>query len=366
MAGSQNLNPIEALVLVRFLTAGAKGLKTAGLRKDLAPLLEHRWSGNALSEVIDRALVKLVSLRLVAFRSAKSKRAVPLADLTPEGRQAALALLAVDELPARPKPSWASLKKTFLLAPALGAGGPSSSLGKDDNLRALLLKREYDLPLGDWPSLKEAKNEWLRKMLGMGKREKVTLETVQAVLFRRESGDDRSEPASPKKALDRLLARRLRARRDDTKELRDAILRNWVDRGLERPSVEKGAQEGSSSQDTAEEPPASLPGVSDGEIDLESFSRKVLEAAYKSPSGWYGDNKVFIVHAWRAIEHDSELSGIDLETFKRRLAEANNARLLDLARADLVQAMDPEDVRLSEISYLNATFHFIRIDSQRP
>ncbi len=40
---------------------------------------------------------------------------------------------------------------------------------------------------------------------------------------------------------------------------------------------------------------------------------------------------------------------------------ANNARLLDLSRADLVQAMDPDDVRLSEVNYLNATFHFVRI-----
>ncbi|MGO9599774.1 MAG: hypothetical protein ACLP7Q_17430 [Isosphaeraceae bacterium] len=366
MTGSQNLNPIEAMVLVRFLTAGAKGLKTADLRKDLSPLLEHRWSGNALSEVLERALVKLASLRLVTYRPAKSKRAVPPADLTPEGRQAALALLALDELPARPKPSWASLKKTLLLVPALGASGPGSSLGKDDNLRAFLLKREYGLPVSDWPSLKEAKTEWLRKALGMGKQEKVTLETVQALLFRRELGDDRSEPASLKKSLDRLLARRLRARRDDTKELRDAILRNWVDRGLERSSPEKGALEKLPSQIPAAEASATLPEVYAGELDLASFSRKVLEAARSSPSGWYGDNKVFIVHAWRALEHQPELAGIDLDTFKRRLAEANNARLLDLARADLVQAMDPEDVRLSELSYLNATFHFIRIDSQRP
>ena len=47
---------------------------------------------------------------------------------------------------------------------------------------------------------------------------------------------------------------------------------------------------------------------------------------------------------------------------RRGCAEANNARLLNLARADLVQAMDPEDVRLSEVAYLNASFHFIRID----
>ncbi len=40
---------------------------------------------------------------------------------------------------------------------------------------------------------------------------------------------------------------------------------------------------------------------------------------------------------------------------------ANNARMLDLSRADLVQAMDPDAVRLSEMHYLNATFHFVRI-----
>ena len=52
---------------------------------------------------------------------------------------------------------------------------------------------------------------------------------------------------------------------------------------------------------------------------------------------------------------------MDLDGFKRALAEANNLRLIDLARADLVQAMDPEDVRRSEVQYLNATFHFVRI-----
>ena len=291
MTESQNLNPIEAMVLVRFLTAGTKGLRTAGLHKDLAPLLEHRWSGSALTEVIERAVVKLVSLHLVAYRPAKSKKAVPPADLTPEGRQAALALLALDELPARPKPSWASLKKTFLLVMALGTDGPGSSLGKDDNLRALLLKREFNLPVSDWPSLKEAKTEWIRKTLGMGKEEKVTLETVQAQLFRRESGDDRSEPASSKKALDRLLARRLRAQRDDTKELRDAILRNWIDRSLERPSPEKGAQEKLPSQVPAAEAPATLPGVSDGELDLASFSRKVLEAAARARRAGMGTTR---------------------------------------------------------------------------
>ena len=61
------------------------------------------------------------------------------------------------------------------------------------------------------------------------------------------------------------------------------------------------------------------------------------------------------------LQSDPDFSGMDLDGFKEFLALANNFRHLDLGRADLVQAMDPEDVRLSEVNYLNATFHFVRI-----
>ncbi len=84
-------------------------------------------------------------------------------------------------------------------------------------------------------------------------------------------------------------------------------------------------------------------------------------AARVCPTGRFGDNKVFIAHVWRAVQSDPGFATMDLPAFKERLAEANNARLLDLSRADLVQAMDPEDVRESEVHYLNATFHFVRI-----
>ena len=52
----------------------------------------------------------------------------------------------------------------------------------------------------------------------------------------------------------------------------------------------------------------------------------------------------------------------DLGDFKQRLLRANQAGLLSLSRADLVEAMDPADVRASEISSLGATFHFVRVD----
>lgn len=353
MAEPLPLSPIESLALARLLLAGEKGAKVADLKKDLEPLLGHRWPGGELTAVLERTVIKLVSMALAAYQPVKRKNAAPAVALTAEGRRTALAFLRVDRLPTKPKPSWASLKKSLLLAPALGLAGPGGPLAKDDTLRGVLLRAHYNLSMGEYPTAKQAKEAWTRKALGMGEREKVTLATVQAALFRRESGDDR--PTAPNKSLDRLLAQKLRARRDEPKELRDEILRHWVDESLGKRATE-ASQPGDS---TAMAPQSTR------QLDLSEFARAVLEAARRCQTGRYGDNKVFIAHVWTALQHDPGFDGMDLAAFKKRLAEANNARLLDLSRADLVQAMNSQDVQLSEVSYLNATFHFIRVESER-
>ena len=66
MTDHPEISPIESLVLVRLLPAGEKGETTAKIEKDLAPLLSHRWTGTALTAVLDRAVIKLASLGLVA------------------------------------------------------------------------------------------------------------------------------------------------------------------------------------------------------------------------------------------------------------------------------------------------------------
>lgn len=350
--------PLETLILVRLLPAGEKGVKPAEIRKDLEPLLSHRWSGTTLSAMLDRSLIRLVSRNLAVHLPVKSKKAVPPLSLTDRGRETALSFLRVSQLPARPKLSWANLKKALLLGPALGLSGPSAALAKDDSLRALLLKRQYTLPTAELPTLKQARDEWLRKHLGMGEKEKVTLDSIQSALFRRELGED--QPLPVKKALDRLLAKKLNARRDDAKELRDAVLRSWIDRSLDGNSPDPGP-----TLAPPLPPPAAGPDSgADSALELPDFARHVLTAARTASTGRYGDNKVFIVHVWKSLRDHEGFRGMDLAAFKRRLAEANNARLLDLSRADLVQAMDPEDVRLSEVSYLNAAFHFIRVEAQ--
>ena len=136
-------------------------------------------------------------------------------------------------------------------------------------------------------------------------------------------------------------------------------MRGWIDQdesGLAKP----GSAEWS---DTIAPlaPPTPCPAPQTHKLDLPSFAEQVKSAARTCPTGRFGDNKVFIVHVWRALQVVPPFKSMELATFKEQLAAANNARLLDLSRADLVQAMNPDDIRQSELQYFNATFHFIRI-----
>ena len=102
------------------------------------------------------------------------------------------------------------------------------------------------------------------------------------------------------------------------------------------------------------------------EFDLPAFAQTVKAAVRDCPTGRFGDNKVFISHVWRRLRDEPGFPAMDLPAFKQRLTEANNARLLTLSRADLVQVMDPTDVRESETRDLNAAFHFVLLEKEQP
>jgi hypothetical protein len=189
------------------------------------------------------------------------------------------------------------------------------------------------------------------KLIGFeGEARKFNHKNVKTALFNRALGDGRI--IDFKKAATRLLAQRVGARRDDPRELRDAVLRGWIDQQESEPA---GSASAGSSSELPSPPPA--PPLA----DLRAFAEHVKSAARDCQTGRFGDNKVFIAYVWKALQADPAFPKMELAVFKGRLAEANNARLLDLSRADLVQAMDPADVRESEVHYLNATFHFLRI-----
>jgi hypothetical protein len=363
MTDLEQLGPIESLVLVRLLPALEKGDTVDKMKKDLEPMLGHRWSGSILSDLLERTLTSLESKGLVTHIPPKSKKKPPTYILTAIGSRRGLDLLGVERL--MPKSTWAVIKKTYLPACALGLTGLSDtslkSFSKDLGFKAALLTRSYKLPLGESPTLAQAIDALAWTLLGIESSEKFTVSAVQKALFHRALGDPPARPAEAKKAIDLLLARRIGARRNEAKEFRDAVLRGWVDRSLDGQGEAMPDPSVSGPSTEAEPGPAPSPVP----FDLHRFAEKTLAAARSCTTGRFGTDKVFIIHVWQALQKALMFPEMNLAEFKRRLAEANNARLLDLSRADLVSAMDPDDVRLSELTYMNATFHFIRTGSER-
>jgi len=76
-------------------------------------------------------------------------------------------------------------------------------------------------------------------------------------------------------------------------------------------------------------------------------------------SGRFGTELVFISEIWAVVSRTPRFRKMTGAEFKRALVHANRQKLLDLAGADPVGAMDPRQVHASEIVDLGSRFHFV-------
>ena len=320
------------LVLMWLLTQKAERGAPTKLLAALRPLVEHQWSGGEWSAHLEQTVATLE--RDGAIRRG-SRGGL---SLTEEGRARALSWLGVKRL--LPRTSWKAFKNTYLIAKVLGL--PLSSevlkrIGSADGVQAALLRHHFQLAIPDAPTLIQARDALAWRQLKKETDRPFKIRDVFSVLF--QMALESSRESEPEQALRQLAARSVGARRTGPDELRRTVLRSWVlpgEQGPLRPGKEEAGKE----------------------EDLRMFAERVLDAARSSPSGRFGDDRVFISHVWRALKGGTSLNE---RSFKNRLLEANRARLLALSRADLVEAMDPADVAASEIRYLGATFHFVAI-----
>lgn len=354
-----DLPVLKILALTRLLASGDSGATEAVVSKDLAPLARHALDAQAWAGDLKAALAELESAGLLG-RSTKGKT-TKLA-LTDAGRQRTLEALGTTGTAATP--TWAKLKSDHLPALALGRSGRSPV-----NLKVEILRSSFALDLGDGkPTMAQASDALASKLLGLEPGRKFTADNIlrklladagiaipagqkpgpsslREALFRRELGDP-----SARKPLELLATRSVGARQSSAAEMAAAVVRAWVER-----SGEKSATVG---PPKVEEPPK----AEAAPLNLAEFARRVVAAARTSPTGWFGDAKVFISHVWQAIQVDPSIRAAGQPTFKDRLIEAHRARLLELARADLVEAMDPVDVRESATTYQNVIYHFVRVE----
>jgi hypothetical protein len=320
------------LILVRLLASGKQPPSPKRVREDLERFFKHlpnaeQWQGY-LDELVRGGLLTARPYRL-----------------TDAGRTEALGFLGLDALPARTY--WKTVRTRYLLTRALGVPEATAETRKRvadaDGLGAFLLKTHFDLPAGAGTTLPRALEALVCKELGFSA--ETSLDAVKAIVLSRLLGS--AERLDMQQIREQLPRQVVGARKGGVEELREAALQRWVE-----------GENGQRSEATATEEL--------GGFDLPSFAATVQAAARHCPTGRFGDNKVFINHVWHGLRQEPGFPDLGLPAFKARLVEANRAGLLRLERADLVQAMDPTDVRESETPYLNAVFHFVLVERDRP
>jgi hypothetical protein len=313
--------PLADLILVRLLAPRKKPLAAGEIQKALAEFFKHPPTTQEVKETLD-------SLRDAKLISALSNT------LTETGRNNALGYLGISTL--QPKSKWNTVKAK-LVPVALGLS--AKAVENADKLAAVLLKRKLGLPVGTGDTLSAVFDALACRQLGFPDKAKMNFR--DAVLSQH-IGE--AKPLSTKDLKAAIPARLLEPQGKGTDGLRKLALKGFAD----------------STNGTPQQPEPQT----DEMFDLEDFANTVLSVARQCPTGRFGDNKVFISHVWRQLRDEPRFARLGLSGFKAKLVDANRADRLTLSRADLVQVMDPTDVRESETAYLNATFHFILIDKE--
>ncbi len=304
------------LILARLLPAKTS-IASTRLRADLASFFRE------LPPTADLAAA-LAALRAEGLVAPRGQL------LTDAGRARALLFLGVERVPGRG--DWVAVKAKCLLPKALGGAAPRDAKA----LAALLLKRKLALPVGTGATLGAVFEAIACRELGFP--DHTSLKALVPVLLGRAVGAD--VPLGGRDAEAVVPRTLLKATGRGAAGFRHAALADWV----AGPAAPKPP-------DDPDEP-----------FDLEGFAATVRSVARACPTGRFGGTKVFISHVWAQLLDEPRFAAMGLAGFKAKLVDANRANLLTLSRADLVQLMDPADVRASETTFLTAVFHFIALE----
>lgn len=332
------LASLENLILVRMLSPTKNGLTPQKVSRDLFALQNsctlHSWEADFAS-----AWQKLLKAGLLIETRRRQKGLAP-AILSDQGQQAARAYLGISNLPDALK--WGDLKNYWLVAKSLGLKGPSelvkNRVKSGSLLQSSIVALQHQLNL---PAAWQAKHVWdtlFWKCLGVERSEPFTLKAVQLQLLKSLVGVTSINNLNDLKGV--LAATAIKARRKDLSELRQTLLSRLLSHDDNHPQVQ--AQQPISNTET-------------------QFHIAVKQAANSCQTGLFGADKLFISHLWREISNRYPEHHCSLEQFKQKLLELNRQGMIQLCRADLIEALDQKDLSESRLIDLGSSFHFIRL-----
>ena len=346
-------DPRQLVVLARAFAAGDAGATPAQLR-DAVHLL--RPAATRADVVTDRDRATDALLADGALEAAGIR-----AQCTPLGRERLERVL-----PLRgSRLTWTRLRDGPLLVAALDLPRPDEAqlrrFATAGGLRAAVLTRMRALPLPPYPTAAEALSaagwsalaevlgdelgDWRKRPFGSGA-------VVSCVLGHRLG---LRIALSASKLLSVLAANAAQARSDDVRALRAALLAGWLAPARATPQTRLPTRLAPTTAAPTPPEQTTTPRFAG------SFTAAVREAADDAPVGRFGRGLVFIADLFEAFAARHPGAVADLDAFKQRLLELARSGDLSLVRADLVEAMDQDLVRRSEIRDLHATFHFVRV-----
>jgi uncharacterized protein (DUF2267 family) len=324
------------LVLIRMALPGTKPVAPSAVRRDVGKLLDSELSATDFDQLRNE-------LASAGFLAKGTRNTFVLTDL---GRERALRVLGVAELPART--NWSNVIAKYLVPRAAELSSDAAEkLNNGDKLAAFVLKRKYAISGGAGSTVNQVLEAIVCKHLGFP--HETTLDGLLRAVLNQVIGTENLPKDQLAKQLP-LFETGLKSTKAEA--VRCKMVADWL--GGQRRAPQPPAQP--EPRRLEHEP-----------FDLPTFAATVRKLAADSPrEDRFHDNKVFIAALWRASQREPSFPRVSLDEFKQRLVEANSQNLLRLSRADLVQAMEPQLVADSEALYLNATFHFVLLESDHP
>jgi hypothetical protein len=310
---------LESLILLRLASPRKTPPTRSEIEKDLLPLAGSGAPRHSFREALESALAALLAAALITEKPLR---------LTDTGSARVRELLRVERAPTAR--NWGDFKQKYL--PRLLFPDSAEAV---DPLHALLA-RALGVALPPNPTLTRVTDAWLADKLELEIRP-FTLGSLRVELLGRELG----VPFRAKRTLEETAriaaAKAANSAKADAQSLIAALTAAWLEQG---PAISAPA-------------PASA--------DSPGVAEKVKAVLHRPELRRFGPNKVFIASLWDALAGDPTIGALGQEGFKQALVEAHRRGELELARADLVSAMDPTDVATSEVLHLNAAYHFVHV-----
>ena len=341
---------LDDLILARLLVVGKRPIGPAKLRADLTPLLESPPT----EEMWPTILQDLEEAGLLTRK--------PLA-LTDAGRTRAGAFLGLHTQP--PPTDWHVVQTDYLLPKALRGStdrlAALEQLKKADQVRAAVLCKAYDLPIPETATASEAVEALACQQVceRMGLEPQRSFDAIKNAVLNRLIQSP--TPLAGRPLIEHLAAHALGVTGGGMQELREAILRRWLEADETAATVDSSPSPAAPPENHVVVEPRSETQRS-MELDPATFAATVQAVARACSTG-HSDGKVFINHVWRQLQHEPNFPSLDLLAFKDRLVDAAQRGLLKLKRADHVEAMNLDDVRESETTLHNEPVHFIPLEA---